>query len=98
MNVGGHAILCLAFSFQLCGFECNESLLVQETKSAKDLDLTCSATFQFEMPHAYKWDPCPWIGLLILLADLTLPDPRFLLRFPAANNNSVLFQLQNAPA
>ena len=51
-----------------------------------------------EMPHACKWDLCPWIGLLILLADSILPDPRFLLRFPAANNNSVLFQLLHTPA
>ena len=32
-------------------------------------------------------------GLLIFLADSILPDPRFLLMFPEANNNSVLFLL-----
>ena len=31
------------------------------------------------MPHAYQWDPCPWIGLLILLQDPIFPDLRCLL-------------------
>ena len=47
------------------------------------------------MPHASQQDPCPWIGLLTLLADPILPDPRFLLLFPVATNNKVLFQLLN---
>ena len=45
-NVGGHAILFLSFLLQLWR-RCNQSLLVQETQSAKDLDLTCSTTFLF---------------------------------------------------
>ena len=50
------------------------------------------------MPHASQQDPCPWIGLLTLLADPILPDPRFLLLFPVATNNKVLFQLLNVLA
>ena len=50
------------------------------------------------MPHAYKQDPCPWIGLLILLADPILSDPRFFLMFAAANNSVVPFQLLNVLA
>ena len=46
MNLGAHAILYLAFSFQLCGFDATNTF-VQETQSAKDLDLTCSTTFLF---------------------------------------------------
>ena len=42
-----------------------------------------------EMPHAYKYDPCPWTGLEILLADPTLLDPRFLLVLSAVHNNEV---------
>ena len=36
---------CLLFS--ALWLRCNQSILVQETQSAKDLDLTCSATFLF---------------------------------------------------
>ena len=36
---------CLLFS--ALWLRCNQSLLVQETQSAKDLDLTCSTTFLF---------------------------------------------------
>ena len=36
---------CLLFS--AVWLRCNQSLLVQETPSAKDLDLTCSTTFPF---------------------------------------------------
>ena len=79
---------CLLFS--ALWLRCNQSLLVQETHSAKDLDLTCSTTFLFS-------DPCPWIGLLILLQVLMFPDLRFLLLFPVANNNEVPFQLLYAP-
>ena len=50
------------------------------------------------MQHAYKQDPCPWIGLLILLADPILPDHCILLMFPAANNKEVPFQLPYALA
>ena len=39
------------------------------------------------MPHAFQWDPCPWIGLL------TLPDPRFFLVLEAVHNNEVPFPL-----
>ena len=98
MNMGAHAILYLAFSFQLCGFDATNPNWYrrprqQRISTSHVLRRSCS-----EMPHAYKWDACPWIGLLILLADPILPDPRFLLMFPAANNNSVLFQLVFAPA
>ena len=44
MNVGAHAILYLAFSFLLCGFDATN---LQETQLAKELDLTCSTTFLF---------------------------------------------------
>ena len=51
------------------------------------------------MPHASQYqDPCPWIGLLTLMADPILPDPRFLLLFPVETNNKVLFQLLNVLA
>ena len=98
MNMGAHAILYLAFSFQFCGFDATNPYWYrrprqQRISTSHVLRRSCS-----EMPHAYKWDACPWIGLLILLADPILPDPRFLLMFPAANNNSVLFQLVFAPA
>ena len=38
------------------------------------------------------------LASLTLLPDPILQDPRFLLRFPAANNNSMLFQLLYVPA
>ena len=46
-----------------------------------------------EMSDASQCVPCPWLGLLIFLADPILPDPHFLLMFPVANNNEVFFQL-----
>ena len=63
------------FLFSALWLRCNQSLLVQETQSHV-LRRSCF--------------PCPWIGLLIFLADSILPDPRFLLMFPAANINSML--------
>ena len=98
MNMGAHAILHLAFYFQLCGFDTTNPYWYRRTSQKRIstshvLRRSCS-----EMPHAYKWVPCPWIGLLILLADSILPDPPFLLMFPATNNNSVLFQLLYTPA
>ena len=47
MTLGAHAIHYFAFSFLLCGFDAATPLFVQETQSAKDLDLTCSTTFLF---------------------------------------------------
>ena len=97
INMGVHAILYLAFSFQLCGFDATNPYWYrrpsqQRISTSHVLRRSCS-----ERPHAYKWDPCPWIGLLILLADPILPDPRFLLRFPATNNNETLFQSPHVP-
>ena len=47
VNVSAHATLYLAFSFLPYGFWCNYSILVQETQSAKDIDLTCFKMFPF---------------------------------------------------
>ena len=44
---GGHAILYLAFFFSALWPRSNQSILVQETQSAKDLDLTCFTSFPF---------------------------------------------------
>ena len=38
-------------------------------------------------------DPCPWIGLLILLQDSIFPGLRCLMVFPATNNNETIHQL-----
>ena len=97
MNVRAHAILYVAFSFLLCGFDAATLYWYKRTQSAKDLDLTCSATFPFSDATCKK-DPCPWIGLLILLADSMLPDPHFIMMIPAAYNNEVPFQLLYTPA
>ena len=43
------------------------------------------------MPHACKWGPCPWIGLLILLVDTILPDPRFLPGVPSGEQQRGAF-------
>ena len=88
---------CVALSslfFCALWLQQSHSTLVQEIQSAKDIDLTVFKTrSRSKPPLAPKWCPCPWVGMLILLADPILPDPRFLLMFPAANNNEVLFQL-----
>ena len=47
MNVGAHAILVSCLLFSVLWLRCKESLLAQETQSAKELDLTCSTTFLF---------------------------------------------------
>ena len=84
---------CLLFS--ALWLRCNQSLLVQETQSAKDLDLTCSTTFQFSdvtclpvRPMSLDWPVDPFAS----------SDVSFLLMFPVANNNEVPFQLLYAPA
>ena len=91
MNMGGHAILYLAFSFQFCGFDATNPYWYRRPRQQRISTSHVPRRSCSEMPHAYKWDACPWIGLLILLADPILPDPRFLLMFPAANNNSRAF-------
>ena len=45
MNEGAHAILYLLFSALWLRCNQSKSFLVQETQSAKDLDLTCFKTF-----------------------------------------------------
>ena len=40
MNVGAHAMHCLVFFFSALWLQSNQSILVQETRSAKDIDLT----------------------------------------------------------
>ena len=47
MNVNAHTTLCLAF-FSALWLRCNQSILVQETHTAKDLDLTCFTTCLFK--------------------------------------------------
>ena len=89
------ALSCLLFS--ALWLRCNQSILVQETQSAKDIDMTCAKMLPIKATLAYKWGPCPWIGLLILLQDPIFPDLRCVLKFPAASNNEVFFQLPHVP-
>ena len=57
MNVGVHAILLLAFSFQLYGFDATIPYKYRKHTSAKDLDPTCSTTFLFRDATCLKVGP-----------------------------------------
>ena len=89
MNVGVHAIHFLAVSFLSCGFRCNQSILVVETKSAMDIDLTCpikAGTCLRVGPISLDW---PVDAFAIF--DHSRPS------FPATTNNETLFQLPLVP-
>ena len=77
------------FFFSALWLQRSRSLLVQEIQSAKDIDLTCFKTFPT------KATTC--LLVLIPLQDSIIPDLRFLLKFPATNDNEVLFQLPHVP-
>ena len=48
-----------SFLFSALWLRCNQSLLVQETQSAKELDLTCSTTFLFNGVTCLPVGPMP---------------------------------------
>ena len=98
MNVNAHAILYLTFSLQLCDLDATFLFWCRKPKQQRISILHVLRRSCLEMPRAYKWDPCLWIGMLIILAVPNLPDLRCLLQFPAVNNNSVLFQFLHVPA
>ena len=98
MNVGAHAILYLAFSFPLCGFDATNLFWYRRPSQQRISTSHVLRRSYSVMPHACKWDQCPWIGLLILLADSILPDPHFLLMIPAAYNNEEPLQFLYTPA
>ena len=60
------ALSCLLFT--ALWLQSNQSVLVQETQSAKDIDLTCSKMLLIKATTCLQVGPCPWIGLLILFA------------------------------
>ena len=97
MKVGHHAILYLAFSFLPCGFGATNLYWCRRPSQQRTSISHVSRRSRSLLSLAYKLDPCPWIGLWILLPDPIFPDFRFLLRFPAANNTKVLFQLPHVP-
>ena len=60
MIVVAHAILFLAFSSLLCGFVATQLFWCKRLRQWKMfishvLRHSCS-----DIPHAYRWDPCPW--------------------------------------
>ena len=93
MIVVAHAIFCLAFSSQLCGFVAANLFWCRRLRQQRILISHVLRRSCSKVSFASQEDPCPWIGLLILLADPILPDHRFVLMFPVANNHEVLFQL-----
>ena len=50
-EVCARAILYLAFSFLICGFDATNPYWVQETQSAKDTDMTCSKMASDQSHH-----------------------------------------------
>ena len=75
----------------------SQSMLVQEIRPAKDIDLTCFKTLPIKATTCLQVDPCPWIGQRIQLQDSSNPDLRSLPKFPATINNETLFQLPHVP-
>ena len=88
---------CLLFS--ALWLRCSQSVLVQETPSAKDVDLTCSTTFLFRDatcllvgPMSLDWPVNPFSR-----SDSSRPSlPSLML--PATDYNELLFLLLNVPA
>ena len=79
------ALSCLFFS--ALWLRCNQSILVQETQSPKDTDMTCSKTLPIKAttclqvgPMSLDWPVDPW-------ARSDFPDLRCLLMLPATTNN-----------
>ena len=72
--------------FQLCGFDATKPYWYRRPSHHRISTSHVLRLSRSEMPHAYRWDPCPWNGLLILLAVSIRPDPRFLLMLSATNN------------
>ena len=93
MNVGAHAILCLAFSFLLCGFDATNLYGYRRPGQQRISTSHVLRRSYSVMPHACKWDPCPWIAVLILSAGSILPDPHFHLMFPAAHEQRGAFSV-----
>ena len=75
----------------------SQSIMVQEIRPAKDIDLTCFKTLPIKATTCLQVDPCPWIGQRIQLQDSSNPDLRSLPKFPATINNETLFQLPHVP-
>ena len=98
VSVSAHATLYLAFSFLPYGFGATIPCWCRKPYLQRIPISHVLRRSRSMLSHAYQWDPCPWTGLLTLLPDPIFSDPRFLLRLPAANNNSVLFQLLHVPA
>ena len=79
------ALSCLSFS--ALWLQSNQSILVRETQSAKEIDLTCFKTFPI------KSATCLQVGPMSLdWQEDPLADPIPPLMFPATNNNEALFQ------
>ena len=75
----------------------SQSILVQEIRPAKDIDLTCFKTFPIKATTCLHVGPMSWTGRWIRLQDSINPDlppPR---NNPMTNNNEALFQLPHAP-
>ena len=92
MNVGAHAILHTAFSFLLCDFDATNLYWYRRPSQQRISTSHVLRRSYSMMPRACKRGPCPWIGLLILLAASILLDPHFVLMIPAAYNNEAPFQ------
>ena len=67
-------------------------MLVQETQSAKDTDMTCCKMLLIKATTCLQVGPMSWVWPVDLFAKSDFSRSSLLLKFPAANNNSVLFQ------
>ena len=87
----------LSCFFSALWLRCNQSILVQETQSAKDIDMTCSKMFPIKATTYLQVGRVSLDWLVDPFARFDFPDLRCLLKFPATNNNEVLFQLPHVP-
>ena len=82
----------------LCFSRCNQSILEQEPQSAKDTDMTCSKMLPVKTATCLELGPMSLDWPVHPFGRSDFPDLSCLLKFPAANNNKVPFQLLNVLA
>ena len=85
------------FFFSALWLQRSQSILVQENSQRRISISLVSRRSRSRPPHAYKWDPCPWIGLWIRLQDSINPDLPSRLKIPLLTKNEALFQLPHTP-
>ena len=76
---------------------CNQSLLVQETQSAKDIDLICYKTFTIKATTCLQVDPMSLDWPVDPFARVDQSRSSSSHKIPMTNNDEALFQLLKAP-